>query len=308
MPVAKPASQADVYRLTQSGEVQAAALPPLLVQADKIAASVILGAHGRRAAGPGESFWQYRPYSFGDSTQRVDWHRSAKGGGVFIRENEWESANTLWVWANTGPRMRFKSHLAQTSKADRARLLAVAAACLAVRGHERVGALGAPRRAAHGRASLVKVAEWLAGTHEEQVPQAQQLQRRAAVLLVSDFLEPLEELRPHLARLAEAGLKGHLVQIADPAEETLPYDGRVEFLGVDRKINYLSQRTENLRAAYVSAYTAHRDGLRDLSRSLGFSFTVHRTSEQPTPCLMALHAQISGTRQVSVRASAEASA
>jgi uncharacterized protein (DUF58 family) len=299
-----PVSQSDVFRLTRKGEVQAAALPPLLVQAEKIAASVVLGVHGRRAAGPGESFWQYRPYSFGDSTQRVDWHRSAKGSGVFIRENEWESANTLWVWANTGPRMNFKSHLATTTKADRARLLATAMASLAVRGHERVGALGSARRAEHGRASLVKVAEWLAGAHDEQMPKARQLQRRAAVLLVSDFLEPVEQLRPHLASLAEAGLKGHLVQIADPAEETLPYDGRVEFLGLDKPASYLSQRTENLRSTYVGAYNAHRESLRGLAQSLGFSFIVHRTSETPTPCLMALHARVSGTRQVSVKASA----
>jgi uncharacterized protein (DUF58 family) len=299
-----PANQADIFRLTQRGDVAAASLPPLLVQAEKIAASVILGVHGRRAAGPGESFWQYRPYSFGDSTQRVDWHRSAKGGGVFIRENEWESANTLWVWANTGPRMKFKSHLATTTKADRARLIAAAMASLAVRGHERVGAMGSTRQAQHGRASLVKVAEWLASDRDEQMPKARPLQRRAAAVLVSDFLEPIEQLRPHLASLAEAGLKGHLVQIADPAEETLPYDGRVEFLGLDRPSTYLSQRTENLRAAYVTAYNAHRESLRMLAQSLGFSFIVHRTSEAPTPCLMALHARVSGTRQVSVKASA----
>jgi uncharacterized protein (DUF58 family) len=299
-----PITQADIFRLTRRGEVQAAALPPLLVQADKISASVILGVHGRRAAGPGESFWQYRPYSFGDSTQRVDWHRSAKGNGVFIRENEWENANTLWVWANTGVRMDFKSHLAQTTKADRARLLAAAMASLAVRGHERVGALGSPRQADHGRASLVKVAEWLAGSHGEHVPQARHLQRRAAALLVSDFLEPIEQLRPHLAALAAAGLKVHMVQIVDPAEETLPYDGRVEFLGLDRPLSYLSQRTENLRDAYVKAYTAHRNNLRQLAQSLGFSFIVHRTSETLPPCLMALHARISGTRQVSIKASA----
>jgi uncharacterized protein (DUF58 family) len=210
----------------------------------------------------------------------------------------------LWVWANTGPRMNFKSHLAPITKADRARLLAAAMASLAIRGHERVGALGSPRRAEHGRASLVKVAEWLAGNHQEQLPTARNLQRRAAVLLVSDFLEPVEQLRAHLANLAEAGLKGHLVQIADPAEETLPYDGRVEFLGLDRSASYLSQRTEKLRSAYVAAYNAHRDALRALAQSLGFSFIVHRTSEAPTPCLMALHARVSGARQVSVKASA----
>lgn len=296
--------QADIYRLTQRGDAASASLPPLLVQAEKIAASVILGVHGRRRAGPGESFWQYRPYSFGDSTQRVDWHRSARGSGVFIRENEWESANTLWVWANTGPRMDFKSHLSQTTKADRARLLAMSMACLAVRGHERIGALGSPRQADHGRASLVKVAEWIAASHNAQLPKARPLQRRAAALLASDFLEPLDDLRSNLAGLAAAGLKVHLVQIADPAEETLPYDGRIEFLGLDRPARYLSQRTENLREAYVQAYAAHRDGVKQLALSLGFSFILHRTSEPPTACLMALHAQVSGTRQISLKASA----
>ena len=149
-----PVSQAQVYALAQRGEALSQALPPLLVRAEKVAASVILGVHGRKTAGPGESFWQYRAYGFGDSTQRVDWHRSARSDKVYIRENEWESANTLWVWANTGPRMDYKSHLADTTKMDRAQILAIAMASLAMRGHERIGALGSPRAAANGRMAL----------------------------------------------------------------------------------------------------------------------------------------------------------
>lgn len=57
-----------------------------------------------------------------DSTQRIDWHKSAQADQVFIRENEWESANTLWVWCNTGPRMAFRSHLAPETKRERAQL------------------------------------------------------------------------------------------------------------------------------------------------------------------------------------------
>ena len=74
---------------------------------ERIAATVILGVHGRKRAGPGESFWQYRPYSFGDSTQRIDWHNSARSDRVFIRENEWEAANTLWLWPSPSVSMDF---------------------------------------------------------------------------------------------------------------------------------------------------------------------------------------------------------
>jgi uncharacterized protein (DUF58 family) len=297
-------SLAQVHGLTQRGEAQALALPPLLVRAEKLAASVILGVHGRRAAGPGESFWQYRAYGFGDSTQRVDWRRSARSDAVFIRENEWESANTLWVWANTGARMDYKSHLAPVTKRDRAQLLAAAMASLAARGHERIGALGSPRAAAHGRVALLRVAEWLAAARETPVPAAAARQKRAAVLLVSDCLDPLDEQRRAWTQLAEAGLKGHVVQIADPAEETLPFDGRNEFLGLDVAASYLARKTENLRGAYVQAYAAHRAALQAMARSLGFTFTVHRTDDAPTRVLLPLHVHVSGNARVTVQARA----
>jgi uncharacterized protein (DUF58 family) len=289
-----PVTLAEVHNLSRRGEALSQALPPLLVQAEKLAASVILGVHGRKTAGPGESFWQYRAYAFGDSTQRVDWHRSARSDKVYIRENEWESANTLWVWAYTGPRMDYQSHLSTTKKIDRAQLIAVAMASLSQRGHERVGALGSPRAAAHGRLALLRVAEWIAEKRDAPLPALGARQRRAAALLVSDFLDPIDDIKRAWTVLAEQGLKGHIVQIADPAEETLPFDGRNEFLGLDTQATYLARKTENLRAAYEKAYAVHRQQLRDIARSLGWTFTVHRTDEVATRCLLPLYTHISG--------------
>ncbi len=280
--------------LQQRGEALSQALPPLLVRAEKVAASVILGVHGRKTAGTGESFWQYRAYGFGDSTQRVDWHRSARSDTVYIRENEWESANTLWVWANTGARMEYQSHLSDVTKRDRAQLIAVAMAALATRGHERVGALGSPRAAAHGRMSLLRTAEWIAQPREQPLPTPAARQNRAAVLLVSDFLDPIAEVRRAWTLLAEAGLKGHVLQLADPAEETLPFEGRNEFLGLDIPATYLARKTENLRATYEKAYAAHRQHLRDIARALGWTFTLHRTDEAPTRCVLPLYTHIAG--------------
>jgi uncharacterized protein (DUF58 family) len=285
---------ASTHRLAQRGEGASLALPPMLVRAEKIAATVILGVHGRRAAGPGETFWQYRPYGFGDSTQRIDWHKSAQSDRVFIRENEWESANTLWVWCNTGPRMVFKSHLAQETKLERAQLLALALASLASRAHERIGALGSPRLPGYGRLALLRVAEWLGERHPDGLPSAGARQRRAAAVLISDFLEPLAEVRRAMTAIASAGVSGHLVQIADPAEETLPYDGRIEFLGMDSPVKYLAKKTEVLREDYKLAYQAHREGLRQLARALGWSFTLHRTDDAPARTLLPLHLLVSG--------------
>lgn len=273
---------------------QAGALPPLLVEAERIAATVILGEHGRKRAGPGEAFWQYRPYSFGDSTQRIDWHKSARSDRVFIRENEWEAANTLWVWASPSISMTFRSDLARVTKRERAQLLALAIASLAVRAQERVSALGSPYAPDHTRGQLVKIADWFLKHEGSALPAFTRMPRFSGAVLAGDFFERIEDIAQAITPVAEAGVKGHLVQVVDPAEETLPYAGRVEFHEMAGPLKFLSSKAETLREAYGEKLAAHRAALRELCRRIGWSFVIHRTDESPTRTLLALHALISG--------------
>ena len=287
-------SKAQALNLADRAASESRVLPPLLVEAERIAATVIMGEHGRKRAGPGESFWQYRPYSFGDSTQRIDWHKSARSDRVYIRENEWEAANTLWVWASPSVSMDFKSHLATVSKRQRAQLLALAVAALAVRAHERVGALGAEHAPDHSRGQLVRIAEWFLKGEGAALPAPARQMRFSSALLVGDFFDSLDDINKAIAPLAEAGLKGHIVQVVDPAEETLPYSGRVEFQDMAGPLKFLSSRTETLRDAYAGKLEAHREALRDFCRRIGWHFTVHRTDQPVTRLLLSLHALISG--------------
>jgi len=280
--------------LTDRAETAARLLPPLLVEAERIATTVILGDHGRKRSGPGESFWQYRPYSFGDSTQRIDWHKSARSDRVFIRENEWEAANTLWLWASPHVSMTFRSHLANTTKRDRAQLIALAVGALALRAHERVGAIGSPHAPDHGRGTLIRIAEWMMQHEGPPLPAIARMPRFSTALLVSDFYEPPAGIAAALTPLATAGVRGHLVQVCDPAEEALPYAGRVEFREMEGPLKFLSGKTELLREAYAGRLAAHRDALRDLCRRLGWSFTVHRTDQSPAALLLMLHTLIGG--------------
>lgn len=284
---------ANALQFVGTAEAGSGHLAALLVRAEKIAASVMLGVHGRKRAGPGENFWQYRPYGFGDSTQRIDWHASAKSDRVYIRENEWEAANTLWLWVNRGPRMNFKSNVAQDSKYDRAMVLGLAMASLALRGHERVGLLGSGERPKLGRSSLGSLAQNLFLADPQPLPPKQMRQRHSAALIVSDFLDDLTDIKAALLPLAALGMRGHLVMLADPAEESLPWSGRVDFQGMDLPANYLANKTESLRARYVDVYAAHVEALRQLALSLNFSFTRHRTDTGLAPCLSQLHERLS---------------
>lgn len=280
-------------KLAGGAESQSAHLAALLVRAEKIAASVMLGVHGRKRAGPGENFWQYRPYGFGDSTQRIDWHTSAKSDRIYIRENEWEAANTLWLWVNRGPRMNFKSRAAQDSKYDRAMVLGLAMASLALRGHERVGILGSGERPKLGRSSLGSLAQNLSLADARPLPPRQLRQRHSAALVVSDFLDDLADIKTALLPLASQGMRGHLVMLADPAEESLPWSGRVDFQGMDLAASYLANKAESLRARYADVYAAHVEALRQLALGLNFTFTRHRTDAGLAPCLSMLHERLS---------------
>ena len=87
-------------------------LPALLVAAKEVAATVMHGVHGRKRAGVGETFWQFRPFVWGESTTRIDWRRSARDDRVYVREREWEAAHTVWVWMDRSPSMAYVSTLA----------------------------------------------------------------------------------------------------------------------------------------------------------------------------------------------------
>ena len=279
------------FQLRRRAEGLASALPPMLVAAERIANAVIHGLHGRRRSGPGEDFWQYRTYSFGDSVQSIDWRKSSRSDRVLVRENEWAASHTIWLWASQNAGMDFRSHLAATTKRDRAVLLALALSILATRAGERVGAIGSPHRPGHTGQTLNRMAEWYAAEASSgpPLPPGTPLPRYSAAVLIGDFLEPLDEIARRLTALAANDVAGHVVQVLDPAEETLPYQGRTEFLEFAGAGRLMAGRAESLRERYQARLDAQREGLRDLSRRLGWSFTPHSTGRPPQQLLLALY-------------------
>ena len=249
----------------------------------------MLGAHGLRRSGPGETFWAYRNYAFADSTQRIDWRKSAKADETLIRENEWEAANTLWLWVDTSPRMNFRSRLASETKTHHAQVLGLAMAALALRAHERVGMMGSGERASYGRHVLPKLAYALSENRADGLPMPNRMQRRSTLLLVSDFLMEPEALQRSLTALAESGMRGHLLQVNDPAEETLPYEGRIDFLGLDLAARFRAAKVQSLRSDYAAAFDLHRKTVKDMARRLGFTFSLHRTDKPLAQAVLALH-------------------
>src|SRR3974390_2174063 len=134
-----------VGRAIGEGRTLAASMPRLILEARRVAATVIHGLHARRRAGPGENFWQYRRFVSGEPASRVDWRRSARDDHLYVREQEWEAAHTVWIWPDRSPSMYFASPLVRETKLYRTLVIALALAEILVEGGERVGIPGLMR-------------------------------------------------------------------------------------------------------------------------------------------------------------------
>ena len=290
---------ATVHKLEADARDVASRLPDLMIEAKRIATTVAHGIHGRRRAGPGETFWQFRQYEPNDSTTQIDWRRTASSTHVFVREREWEAAHTFSLWPDLSPSMDFKSKLSSITKRDRAIVLMLATAEILVRGGERVALLGLTRPTA-SRNATTRLAEQIAVNAKHDLllsglPPQIHLQPYSGVILFSDFLDPIDQIAERIHILAADHTSGHLVQILDPAEETLPYEGRVEFIAPESDDRWLADRAETLRTDYVTRLNDHRANLREITDRLGWSFMTHHTDRPATEPLLNLIMHLQGT-------------
>jgi len=280
--------------LSDSAESLAAALPPLMVRAERLASALTLGMHGRRKAGIGQSFWQFHHYRPGDARTAIDWRQSAKGQHLYVREREWEAAQSVWLWRDGSPSMRFAS--GAESKLERASLLALALGVLLVRGGERIALYGEREAPANSRLAYRRIGFALGerAPADDAVPPDAPLPRNAQFIWFGDFLAPLEEIELSIRRLTRANAGGRLVHIIDPAEEDFPYLGRTRFEAVTGGDNRTLGRAESVSGAYRARFKAHVETVALLARKLGWNYLAHRTDRPPQTALVALYADLSG--------------
>jgi uncharacterized protein (DUF58 family) len=243
----------------------------------------------------GESFWQFRRYASHDSSSAIDWRQSAKSQHIFVREREWEAAQTVWFWRDASANMSFQSGPKgrEVSKRARADLLLLALASLLVRGGERVGFLGMEGAPASSRLALTRMGRAMFAKTESALPPPIPFKRGNQLVWFSDFLD--DGVFDTMKSLSHQGVEGHLVRIVDPAEEDFPYSGRTRFESPRGGEDEIFGRAERIRTSYRARFTAHGERIAEEAGKLGWTSTVHRTDHAPQGSLIALHAAIGGT-------------
>jgi len=274
----------------------ASTLPALLVEAQRIAQTVAAGLHGRRRAGPGETFWQHRPYAFGDPAAAIDWRQSARTSDrLYVRQNEWEAAATVWIWRDPSRSLDYASRGGLPTKRQRADVLATALALLLAEGGERIGWMGPPPRLFQGRRAGERLFETLGLSGFDDaasVPPDAPIRPFSRVVYFSDFLCETSSLTAAAARAAALGAGGVMVEINDAAEETFPFGGRAEFEDLESPARLRVGDAARLAEDYRRAFAEHRGAVAQLAAGLGWPLIRHRTDAPPAPALLSLYSAL----------------
>lgn len=285
--------------LRREAEGVASALPPLLVAAEHLAATVQMGGHGRRRAGAGEEFWQYRPAHSGDEARFVDWRRSARSDQQYIRDREWQIAQSVHLWVDDAASMRYSGHKDRPEKGARARLLALALAVLMIRAGERVGLVGALAPPRPGKAQLMQLAGLLSappGSADYGTPEVGAVVPRSRAVFISDFLGDPAPVAAALAALADRGVRGVLLQVLDPAEEEFPFDGRTIFESMAGTLRYETRKAGDLRTRYRARLAERQAYLSHLAGTAGWQFLTHHTGAPAQGALLWLYSALEPVR------------
>ena len=279
-------------RLRQDAETLAGPLPALLAAAEHLAASVMAGEHGRRRVGQGDQFWQYRPSHPGDEARAIDWRRSARSDGPFVREKEWQAAQSVMLWLDTGQSMEFSSAKGLTTKADSARRLALALSILLIRGGERVGLSNIGLQPRSGHVQLMRLTASLAEKAEDReyiAPELRGIPARSRAVFFSDFLGDLDPVEASLTQAADRGIDGALVQILDPQEEAFPFNGRTIFESVGGSLAHETLKASDLRDRYLDRLAERKAALKALARATGWQYHCHHTDRSAASALLWLY-------------------
>ncbi|APE45558.1 hypothetical protein BOO69_17055 [Sulfitobacter alexandrii] len=280
--------------LRAGAEEEAARLPALLARAEHLAGAVLLGAHGRRRAGTGDDFWQYRPAQIGDSRRMIDYRRSAMGDHEFVREREWQIAQSVMLWVDQGASMRFASDPKLPQKSDRVRLLGLALAIMLLRGGERVGLTGTRLPPRSGNPQLLRLAQVFCEDEEVDYspPEHRAMIPHARAVFISDFMGDMAGVQLALTKAADRGVRGVLYHVLDPSEEAFPFRGRTIFESVGGTLRHETLKANDLRDRYLARLAERKAELQRLCALTGWRYGIHHTDASAQSALLWLYSAL----------------
>ena len=255
----------------------------LELRARSIVEGFILGIHRSPYHGISTDFAEHRHYVQGDDTRHLDWKVYARSDRFYVKQYEQDTNLEARFLVDCSRSMFFKSADVAMSKFEYAATLVASLAYLLQKQRDAVGltlfdnALRTtlPPRAtfAHFRhmtdalEAATPGADTALGSALKKLGLA--LRRRGLVVVVSDFLDELDDFGEGLALHGVEGNEVILFRIEDPEEKAFPYRGTTLFLGMENEGRMVCD-ARDLRREYLAERERHIARLYDACRRHGF--------------------------------------
>jgi uncharacterized protein (DUF58 family) len=287
-----------------------AALAPLRLRAQSAAEGVFAGPHRSLRRGAGVEFAGYRSYVAGDDLRFLDRHALMRHGVRVVREFETDTDRSLRLVVDKSASMGFQGSRVDGPKLTYACVLGAALGWVALRGGDRVAldflgekapdplpwAAGMP--AFERLATTLERAEANGGIAAEPLARlvariAQSSPSGSISIVFSDFLDLPDGALENLSTLSARSRGLVLVQVLDPDELDLPYEGPVRLRALESDL-LVDTDAPRARADYQAALAAHAQRWRDGVVARGGRWLRASTLEAPSRVVRRVLESIAG--------------
>jgi uncharacterized protein (DUF58 family) len=282
----------------------------LELRAKVVVEGFLHGLHRSPYHGFSVEFSEYRHYSPGDEPRYLDWKLYARTDRYYVKRFEDETNVRCYLLVDLSRSMAYGS-LAY-DKAQYAKTAAATLAFFLARQRDAVGLitfderiqeyLPARFRPGHLHRLMMALEQAPSGTSTNLASPIEQIaatvRKRGLVVLLSDMLAPLDLLEQNLGYLRSRGHEVVVLQVLDPAEQSLKWDQAavVRDLETGRRL-YVDPVAA--QRDYHQRLTAHLDTLRQIcaKRSIDYSMM---TTDQPLESALFdfLHVRLHRSRSV----------
>lgn len=244
-------NKANIIADSLAGEI------PILAKPAQNIASQLVGFHAKKQAGSSDEFFQFRPYSSGESVANIDWRQSAKSDKAFVKQKEQQSPRRFQIFSLQSPRINWQFSPKSPNKNNIANLCALSIGFALLDIGESVVIAG-QKKSTKSKSTLAQSLVNSIGEIPHEFP-------KGVSLIFHDGLCDLSLFADAFRRAQSAGNKIILGIIKDENEANFNFKGRTEFQSLEKNETILIENCDEIRGKYITAYQKHFNELEDLA-------------------------------------------
>lgn len=263
---------------------------PLKIKAAKVVEGYITGIHSSPFRGFSAEFEQYRTYQHGDDLRYFDWKVWAKNEKKYIRQYSEETNLRCTVVVDCSASMGFPDDY--PTKWDFTKVLAASLIHLLIRQRDAVGLIAVsdeitvhrvPRGVSWYENDLFDQLEKIEPKAATQLNLGLEMaasihSRRGLIIVISDFMQDLNQLIPEFRLLSSQ--KNDIIALQILHDHELNLEPVTDVLLEDSETGErIETNFQQIRQSYQNAVTAWQTDLTTFFRNNGIQFLSARTSE-----------------------------